>query len=206
MATNGAGTSSSTSISSIGPVGCSNPTSASVITNGATVQDSLLVKVRISGSGESDFVEVEVPSLTYSSLLKSISEELEVATHEIAKVRKLPNVWVRKDKDVQRLKEGQELEVIVKSGSSNNPTPPPPITSILTVNPFSVSPNHSIASNTFSLLTSVANAHHGGGLALRTDSDGGLLAALTSDGPVSMPDLTNVGGANRNTSQMNGLH
>ena len=74
---------------------------------------SIVLRVRVSGTNDGDFVEVEVSSLTYSSLLKSVSEELEVPTNEIAKVRKLPNIWVRKDKDVQRLKEGQELEVIL---------------------------------------------------------------------------------------------
>lgn len=171
------------------------------------------MKVRVSGSGESDFVEVEVPSLSYSSLLKSCSEELEVATHEIVKIRKLPNVWVRKDKDVQRMKEGQELEVIIKSGSATASVtpPPPPITTMLTVNPFSVS---SATNNAFSLLTSVAaassqqhgSASHSLGLRSAAENDNGLLAALTNDGPVSMPELTNVGGSGSNSSQVNGLH
>ena len=72
-------------------------------------------RVRVSGSNDSDFVEVEVPSLSYSSLLKACCEELEVGHHEITKIRKLPNVWVRKDRDVQRLKEGQELEIILST-------------------------------------------------------------------------------------------
>ena len=72
-------------------------------------------RVRVSGSNDSDFVEVEVPSLSYSSLLKACCEELEVGLHEITKIRKLPNVWVRKDRDVQRLKEGQELEIILST-------------------------------------------------------------------------------------------
>ena len=73
----------------------------------------LLVKVRVVGSGESDFVEVEVPSPTYPALLKACCEELEVQTSDVVKIRKLPNVWVRKDRDVQRMKEGQELEVVL---------------------------------------------------------------------------------------------
>ena len=73
----------------------------------------MLVKVRISESGDEDFVEVEVPSLTYQSLLKAICDELEIALSDVAKIRKLPNILVRKDKDVQRLREGQELEVIL---------------------------------------------------------------------------------------------
>jgi hypothetical protein len=172
------------------------------------------VKVRISGSGESDFVEVEVPSLSYSSLLKSCCEELELVPHEIAKIRKLPNVWVRKDKDVQRMKEGQELEIIVKSApasSSTNPnSTPPPITTMLTVNPFSLAA--STANSNLTLITSgasISGGSHGLG-GFRGESDnGGLLAALTSnDGPVSMPELTNVvgGGGGNPGNQVNGLH
>ena len=165
---------------------------------------SLLVKVRVSGSGESDFVEVEVPSLSYSSLLKSCCEELELVPHEIAKIRKLPNVWVRKDKDVQRMKEGQELEIIVKSSTNPNSTPPP-ITTMLTVNPFSLAAS---SNSNLTLITSGASISGGShGLGLRAESDNGLLAALTSDGPVSMPELTNVaaGGGNPG-NQVNGLH
>lgn len=74
----------------------------------------LLVKIRVSGSGESDFYEVELPSLTYETLLKACAEEVEVAASQIAKIRKLPNIMVRRDRDVQRLKDGQELEVVLK--------------------------------------------------------------------------------------------
>ena len=61
-----------------------------------------------------DFYEVEVPSLTHDTLLKVCAEELEVEVSHIAKVRKLPNVLVRRDRDVQRLKEGQEMEIVLK--------------------------------------------------------------------------------------------
>ena len=127
--------------------------------------------------------------------------------HEIAKIRKLPNVWVRKDKDVQRMKEGQELEIIVKSATapaaSTNPnSTPPPITTMLTVNPFSLAAS---TNSNLTLITSGASITGGShSLGLRTDSDSGLLAALTSDSPVSMPELTNVGGNPGN--QVNGLH
>lgn len=79
-----------------------------------TVTASLLVKIRVNGSGETDFYEVEVPSLTYESLLKACADEIEVETSQVAKIRKLPNILIRRDKDVQRLKEGQELEVVLK--------------------------------------------------------------------------------------------
>ena len=74
----------------------------------------ILVKVRISEGCDQDFIEVEVPSLTYQSLLSSICEELELVPSNVTKIRKLPNVLVRKDRDVQRLKDGQELEVITQ--------------------------------------------------------------------------------------------
>ncbi len=74
----------------------------------------LLIKIRVSGSGESDFYEVELASPTYDTLLKACAEEIEVESSLIVKIRKLPNILVRKDRDVQRLKEGQELEVVLK--------------------------------------------------------------------------------------------
>lgn len=68
----------------------------------------------MSGSGESDFYEVELPSLSYEALLRACAEEIEVELSQVVKIRKLPNVLVRRDRDVQRLKEGQELEVVLK--------------------------------------------------------------------------------------------
>lgn len=57
---------------------------------------------------------MELHSLTYEALLKACAEEIEVEISQVAKIRKLPNVLVRRDRDVQRLKEGQELEVVLK--------------------------------------------------------------------------------------------
>ena len=81
---------------------------------------ALLVKVRVFESGETDFYEVEVPGPSYDSLLRSCAEELEVDISQIMKIRKLPNVLIRRDRDVLRLHEGQELEVVLKEslGSS----------------------------------------------------------------------------------------
>ena len=82
-----------------------------------------LVKVCVGGSGDSDFVEVEVPSMTYTALLRACCEELQIPTSNVIKIRKLPNVWVRKDRDVQRMKEGQELEIVLKSDGTGNELP-----------------------------------------------------------------------------------
>lgn len=59
---------------------------------------------------------MELTSLSYEALLKACAEEIEVEVSQIAKIRKLPNILVRRDRDVQRLKEGQELELVLKEG------------------------------------------------------------------------------------------
>lgn len=78
-----------------------------------TAHPAVLVKCRIANSAEEDFVEVEVPSLTYAALLQSCCEELEVESTSVAKIRKLPNTLVRKDRDVMRLVSLQELELVL---------------------------------------------------------------------------------------------
>ena len=75
----------------------------------------LTVKVRVADSDETDFVEVELESTSYINLVKTSCEELGVAIGDIAKVRKLPNVLVRKDKDIARMTEGQEIELVLKT-------------------------------------------------------------------------------------------
>ena len=114
-------------------------------------------------------MEVEVPSATYHSLLKACCEELEVQTSDVVKIRKLPNVWVRKDRDVQRMKEGQELEVVLKvEGGGTH------LTSMLTVNPFS--------SGTALPILNLQS--------IRSDADNGLIAALANEVP---PDIHSNG-------------
>ena len=73
----------------------------------------LLLKLRVHGSLETDFIEMEVSTLSYQALLETCAEELEVEISRIAKIRKLPDVLVRKDRDVQRMSNGQKLEVVL---------------------------------------------------------------------------------------------
>lgn len=76
----------------------------------------LVLKVRVANCGDPDFIEVELPTgdLTYSRLLRLCTEELDVNPTHVTRVRKLPNTIVRKDKDVARLKDGQELELVLQ--------------------------------------------------------------------------------------------
>lgn len=79
-----------------------------------TSQDELVLKIRVANTADSDFVEVELPrsELTYQALLYLCCKELDLNPHQIQKLRKLPNTRLRKDKDVQRLENFQEIEVV----------------------------------------------------------------------------------------------
>ncbi|KAJ8358378.1 hypothetical protein AAFF_G00011600 [Aldrovandia affinis] len=78
----------------------------------------LVLKVRIQSLNgrENDFIEVELDrrELTYRALLRVCCRELDVSADHVDKIRKLPNTVLRKDKDVARLQDFQELEVVVE--------------------------------------------------------------------------------------------
>ncbi|XP_072298560.1 ankyrin repeat domain-containing protein 40 [Eucyclogobius newberryi] len=78
----------------------------------------LVLKVRIQNptARENDFIEIELDrqELTYRSLLRVCCRELDISTEHVEKIRKLPNTMLRKDKDVARLQDFQELEVVLE--------------------------------------------------------------------------------------------
>ncbi|KAG9472691.1 hypothetical protein GDO78_017930 [Eleutherodactylus coqui] len=82
----------------------------------------LVLKVRIqnSSSGDNDFIEVEMDreELTYRELLRVCCYELGVSPDSVEKIRKLPNTILRKDKDVTRLQDFQELELVLRQDHS----------------------------------------------------------------------------------------
>jgi len=79
-------------------------------------QQELIVKARVAGAAESDFIEVDLPrsALTLEYLIVLCSEELGVSASGVERVRKLPNTRLRRDKEVTRLVDYQELEFIMK--------------------------------------------------------------------------------------------
>lgn len=81
--------------------------------------DELVLKVRVANGGDPDYIEVELArnELTYYSLLRVCCEELGLNASQVLRIRKLPNTMLRKDKDVQRLQQMQELEVVVTPAS-----------------------------------------------------------------------------------------
>ncbi|XP_054026898.1 ankyrin repeat domain-containing protein 40 [Dryobates pubescens] len=77
----------------------------------------LVLKVRIQNPNlrENDFIEIELDrqELTYKELLRVSCRELGINPEHVQKIRKLPNTMLRKDKDVARLQDFQELELVL---------------------------------------------------------------------------------------------
>ena len=88
------------------------PTSSPFFIKARIAKDESFSKSSATCSNsEKDFVEVDLDELTYQGLLKACCEELKVSVDKVKKIRKLPNVHITKDSDVQRLIKGQELEL-----------------------------------------------------------------------------------------------
>ncbi|XP_020828330.1 ankyrin repeat domain-containing protein 40 isoform X2 [Phascolarctos cinereus] len=83
----------------------------------------LVLKVRIQNPSlrENDFIEIELDrqELTYQELLRVSCCELGVNPEQVEKIRKLPNTLLRKDKDVARLQDFQELELVLMINENN---------------------------------------------------------------------------------------
>lgn len=68
----------------------------------------------ISGKPEfdPDFIEVDLvaETLTFRKLIEAICEEFSIDPKTIVKLRKLPNTKLRRDIEVQRMEDYQEVE------------------------------------------------------------------------------------------------
>ncbi|KAL3876297.1 hypothetical protein ACJMK2_034161 [Sinanodonta woodiana] len=75
----------------------------------------LVLKARVANSDEKDFIEIEMDrkNLKFDVLLNLMCRELGVERKLVYKIRKMPNTIVRKDKDVKRLCDFQELELVL---------------------------------------------------------------------------------------------
>ncbi|XP_038068795.1 ankyrin repeat domain-containing protein 40-like isoform X1 [Patiria miniata] len=81
--------------------------------------EELVLKVRVANSAETDFIEIEIDrnERTFSNLVLTCCRELNCEPATVVKVRKLPNTALRKDKDVWRLTDFQELELVLQKFS-----------------------------------------------------------------------------------------
>jgi len=77
--------------------------------------NELVLKARVAHSAESDFIEIELDlnKLTFEELITVMCQELGVTRKLVYKVRKLPDTIIRKDKDVRRLTNFQEMELVL---------------------------------------------------------------------------------------------
>jgi len=81
-----------------------------------TLGHEMILKVRVAGSEDPDYIEVELPgdSLTLESLILVASAELEVKAGAVERVRRMPNTRLRRDKEVARLPDYQEIELVLR--------------------------------------------------------------------------------------------
>jgi len=75
----------------------------------------ITIKVRVAKSSDPDFIEIDLPSstLTLDHLKRIACEELSIQPNQVERVRKLPNTKMRKDKEVARLQNYQEVELVL---------------------------------------------------------------------------------------------
>jgi hypothetical protein len=81
-----------------------------------STDDSVLVlKCRLAESEETDFIEVQLDHkcLNFEALVEACMTELNVDRARLKKIRKLPNTIVRNDRDVKRLVQYQEIEIVI---------------------------------------------------------------------------------------------
>ncbi|XP_033630895.1 ankyrin repeat domain-containing protein 40-like [Asterias rubens] len=83
--------------------------------------EELVLKVRVANSSETDFIEIELDrnERTLANLVLTCCRELNCEPQSIIKLRKLPNTIIRKDKDVWRLTDFQELELVLQKFTGN---------------------------------------------------------------------------------------
>ncbi|ESN92495.1 hypothetical protein HELRODRAFT_115846 [Helobdella robusta] len=83
--------------------------------NASSLPSSELV-LRVKLENESDFIEVDFQdrnTLTFKQLFEILCNEFKIEKSSMKKLRKLPNTIVRNDRDVRRLSDFQELELVL---------------------------------------------------------------------------------------------
>merc|ERR1719411_1536993 len=73
-----------------------------------------ILKVRSAESEDPDYIEIEVPGgcLTLDNLILVAATELGLKAGLVERVRKMPNTRLRRDKEVARLEDYQEIELV----------------------------------------------------------------------------------------------
>lgn len=71
---------------------------------------------------DTDFIECELQKshLTYSHLICIVCTEFEITPVQISRLRKLPNTRLRNDNDIKRLRDFDELEIVLNTSRTLN--------------------------------------------------------------------------------------
>lgn len=79
-------------------------------------KEELVLKIRAANMEDEDYIEMDMKcsDLTYGMLLTACCRELGVNVQLVERIRKLPNTRLRNDRDVRRLTDYQELEIVMK--------------------------------------------------------------------------------------------
>ncbi|XP_043483883.1 ankyrin repeat domain-containing protein 40-like [Leptopilina heterotoma] len=93
---------------------CASPKEANSSEGNIHHSTELVLKVRLANIQDADFIEIDLPKtcLTFQALLDVCCQELNIDESRVVKLRKLPNTKIRRDKDVERLENFQEIEVV----------------------------------------------------------------------------------------------
>ena len=91
----------------------------------AKSRPNIILKIRVANTSDPDFIEIDLPrrKLKLHSLIVALCEELEVQTKMVEKVRKLPNTRMRRDIEVRRLQDYDELELVLFTRVKFQPNP-----------------------------------------------------------------------------------
>ena len=74
--------------------------------------DDPIKVLKVREKGWDCFIEIEVNELTLEILMETIKHELEIDNAQDITLKKLPNILIRNNKDVNRLVDGQEIEFV----------------------------------------------------------------------------------------------
>ena len=78
--------------------------------------DQNIITIKIRVHKQEDFVEIDIDrNLSFEKFKQICIDELEIENEDlpIVKIRKLPNVLIRKTQDIKRLKNDQEIEFLL---------------------------------------------------------------------------------------------
>ena len=81
----------------------------------STEIEGKILKIRVANLTDQDFIEIDLPktNLTFNDLKRIMCEELNISAETVERLRKLPNTKLRRDIDVQRLTDYEEIELVL---------------------------------------------------------------------------------------------